>query len=283
MAPAALTISILALVVSTTGLATAAFIAPHGQATVVATTARAARKPSKKSKQAKRSAAPRASTTPRALGLLLLNRKRQFPASAIPVVKTARTARNAQRLGGRALADIEGSCAPTTVDVGSFCIDASPYPVLPEDLGDNNWIWATQHCIELGGYLPSAAQLIGAVQHVKLESTADDNLLTASTDEDPTDGLKDAREMTSDLITTTAGGDAAGSEGVSDAARGNPRTGEPDPTPLPAAPTPETLQYLTVYDNGDKGGFAGSEPVTHAENFRCAYAKAPGASSREAN
>jgi hypothetical protein len=44
-------------------------------------------------------------------------------------------------------------------------------------------------------------------------------------------------------------------------------------------PEPETLQYVTVYSNGTKGGFAGSEPVATAENFRCAYNQSPGAAS----
>ena len=43
-------------------------------------------------------------------------------------------------------------------------------------------------------------------------------------------------------------------------------------------PSPETLQYVTVYDNKNKGGFAGSKPVGQAENFRCAFNKAQGSS-----
>jgi hypothetical protein len=46
--------------------------------------------------------------------------------------------------------------------------------------------------------------------------------------------------------------------------------------PLPADPAPESLQYVTVYDNHDKGGFAGSEPVSKAETFRCGFNKAQG-------
>ena len=78
-------------------------------------------------------------------------------------------------------------------------------------------------------------------------------------------------------MTTEAGSAAAGSEGVSEGATGNPRLGQANPIPLPANPLPESLQYVTVYDNGDKGGFAGSEPVSDPENFRCAFNKTPGA------
>ena len=81
---------------------------------------------------------------------------------------------------------------------------------------------------------------------------------------DPSRGLKDEREMSSTLVTTEAGSAAAGFEGVSEGATGNPRQGQPNPMPLPANPVPESLQYVTVYDNGNKGGFAGSEPVNEA-------------------
>ena len=76
--------------------------------------------------------------------------------------------------------------------------------------------------------------------------------------------------MSSTLTTTASGSRAAGSQGVSEGSRGNPRTGEPNPNPVPANPSPETLQYVTVYDNGNRGGFAGSKPVAQAETFRCA-------------
>ena len=60
-----------------------------------------------------------------------------------------------------------------------------------------------------------------------------------------------------------------------------PVTGEPDPVPLPANPTPQSLQYVTVYDNHDKGGFAGSKPVSAPETFRCGFIKAQGQSATE--
>jgi hypothetical protein len=37
---------------------------------------------------------------------------------------------------------------------------------------------------------------------------------------------------------------------------------------------------VTVYSNGQRGGFAGSEPVGAPENFRCAFNTAPGALNR---
>lgn len=216
---------------------------------------------------------PGPSVKPHKFGILRLDKKAKFPASAIPKV---RAARNADRVGGRRARALLDRCSPETVDLGTVCLMASPYPLTRDEVGKNDYFFATQACAELGGYLPTAAQLIGAAPRVKLAGRADDNEVTASTDVDATDGLKDRREMSATLTTTASGARAAGSQGVSDVSRGDPRAGEPDPAPLPANPSPETLQYVTVYDNQDRGGFAGSKPVGQPELFRCAFNKAQG-------
>ncbi len=208
-----------------------------------------------------------------------LGKNGKIPVSALPVVPRARSA---NRLGRKTAEDLTGSCAPEQVDLGTWCLDASPYPLDNADIGKNDFAWATQHCIDAGGYLPTAAQLIGAAARVKLSSTIDDSPLTAVTDIDPSDGTKDKREMSSTLVTTAGGASAAGSEGVTDGSRGDPKQGEPDPVPLPANPFPETLQYVTVYDNHDDGGFAGSQPVSQPQAFRCAYDKLEGMAKRAA-
>lgn len=247
---AALAISILALIGSSTGLASAA---RHAVISAI-------------------SGHP-ISAKPRPRGILLLGPNRKFPATAIPTVK------DAAHLGGKTLNDVEPSCSPTTVDLGSWCLMTSFYPLTNQQAGLNNYFWASQACVGMGGYLPTAAQLIGAAARVKLASTIHDSQLTATISLDPSVGLKDLREMSATLVTTAAGSDAAGSEGVSTGATGDPRTGEPNPVPQPAVPAPSTLQYVTVYSNGTKGGFAGSEPVSQPENFRCAFNKTPGANS----
>jgi hypothetical protein len=251
-ATAALAISILALVGSTTGLASAA------RRAVVSVIA-----------------GHPISTKPRSGGLLLLGKNKKFAAAAIPTVG------NATHICGKTLTDIEPSCPPSTVNLGTWCLMTSPYPLTNAEAGQNNYFWATQACVKMGGYLPTAAQLIGAANRVKLESTIHDNPDTATVEQDASVGLKDQREMSATLVTTAAGSDAAGSEGVSVGATGDPRTGEPDPVPLPAVPAPSTLQYVTVYSNGTKGGFAGSEPVSQPENFRCAFNEMPGANTSE--
>jgi len=216
---------------------------------------------------------PGASVKPRKLGLLRLNKKKMFPASVIPKV---RKATNADRVGGRRAGALLDRCSAETVDLGTFCLLSSTFPLDKDQIGKNDYFFASQKCVELGGYLPTAAQLIGAANRVKLSSTVNDDEVTASTDIDATDGLKDRREMSATLTTTASGSRAAGSQGVSEESRGDPRAGEPDPAPQPANPSPETLQYVTVYDNAERGGFAGSKPVGQPESFRCAFNKAQG-------
>lgn len=244
----ALAVALVALVLSTTGLADAA---RHAVVAAIA--------------------GHPVTTQPRAGAVLLLGKKGKFPAAAIPTV------RNAQRIDGKTPEQLAGTCPPATVDLGTWCLQSAPYPLTKADLGKNNYIWASKACEAEGGWLPTAAQLVGAADRVKLESTIRDSPLTATVNLDPTRGLKDEREMSSTLVTTEAGSAAAGSEGVSEGATGNPRQGAPNPFPLPANPEPESLQYVTVYDNGNKGGFAGSQPIREAQNFRCAFNKAPGA------
>jgi hypothetical protein len=211
------------------------------------------------------------SATPHAGGVLLLGRNRKFPASAIPTVK------DASRVGGKTAEELAGTCPPDTVDLGTWCLDSAPYPLTNAQAGENNFIWASKACEAQGGWLPSASELVGAAERVKLESTIHDNPDTATVNLDPSRGLKDEREMSSSLVTTEAGSAAAGSEGVSEGATGDPRQGGGNPIPLAANPLPESLQYVTVYDNGNQGGFAGSEPVKEAQNFRCAFNPTPGA------
>ena len=240
---AALATSVIALIVSASGIAGAA-------------------------RQVKRKTGPRAGQ------VVKLGKGGKISASLLPIVAHAR---NADRIGGQSAASLSPSCAPTTVDLGTWCLMSAPYPLTNDQLGKNNYLFATQACVQMGGYLPTAAQLIGAANRVKLESTIHDSQLTATIPLDPSRGLKDQREMSSTLTTTEAGSAAAGSEGVSEGSTGNPRQGQANPIPLPANPLPESLQYVTVYSNGQKGGFAGSEPVSQPENFRCAFNKTPGA------
>ena len=214
-------------------------------------------------------------TKPHAGAILLLGKNGKFPAAAIPTVK------NATRVGGKTATELAGTCPPHTVDIGTWCLDTSPYPVTSAEAGENNYIWAAKACEAEGGWLPSAAELLGAANRVLLESTIHDSPNTATVSLEPSLGLLDKREMSSTLVTTEAGSAAAGSEGVSEGATGNPREGQPNPVPQPANPTPQTLQYVTVYSNGTKGGFAGSEPVSQPENFRCAFAKSPQRPSEE--
>jgi hypothetical protein len=248
-AVAALAVALLALVATTTGAADAA-----------------------------RQRLERVVSKPKPHAILKLDRRARFPARAIPTVARAR---RANRLGGRTAGDLTDRCDPQTVDLGTWCLQTSPYPLDNRDIGRNDYFFATSACVEAGGFLPTAAQLIGAADRVKLSSTIDDRALTATIDLDPGDGLKDRREMSATLITTQAGSSAAGSQGVTEGSRGDPRAGEPDPVPQPANPAPESLQYVTVYDNRDRGGFAGGKSVGQPETFRCGFNKAQGEAAEE--
>jgi hypothetical protein len=265
---AALAISIISLIVASSGAADAA---RHAIAQVVS----GAHHPRTAHGSGQSVDGHRISAKPLPGGLLLLGSNRKFPLAAIPTVK------DASELDGKSLEEVEPSCPPDTVNLGTWCLESSPYPLTNQEAGLNTYFWAAQTCVEAGGYLPSAAQLIGAAKRVKLDGTIHENRDTATIDEDPTVGLKDLREMSSTLITTVAGSEAAGSEGVSVGSTGNPRTGEPNPLPEPANPAPATLQYVTVYSDEQKGGFAGSEPVSEPQSFRCAYNKLPGGNSAE--
>jgi len=213
--------------------------------------------------------APKAQTAK----VVTLNKKGKIPAKYIPTVTAAK---NAQKLSGATKGKLTSACPVSGgIDLGSWCLEGSTFKVPQNEVGQNNFVWAAQKCVAEGGWLPTAAQLIGAAPKIALKSTADDDPGTSGASETPeaSVGIKDEREMSSDLFTTGSGARAAGFEGVSEQARGVGNTGEPNPVPLPAEPAPETLDYITVYDNHNLGGFAGGEPITKPENFRCAYAK----------
>src|SRR5580704_5073993 len=129
LARAALAISLLALFLSSSGLASAA---RHAVLAAID--------------------GHKISTKPHAGGLLVLGRNGKFPASAIPTV------REAEKLDGMN-PEALSACGPTTVDIGTWCLETSPYPLTNQEIGKNNYFWATQACAEKGGYLPTAAQL----------------------------------------------------------------------------------------------------------------------------
>ena len=185
-------------------------------------------------------------------------------------------ARHHKKGKGNLGAKLTARCATSNaVDLGTWCLESTVFHVPVADTGKNNYLYAAQKCVKEGGWLPTAAQLIGAAPEVALQSTIDDNPATSGVEEFPEakNGIKDKREMTADLFTTAAGSAAAGSEGVTAGSVGATSSGEPNPVPQPANPLPDTLDYVTVYDNHNLGGFAGGAPVGQAENFRCAYAK----------
>lgn len=255
LSAAALLVAIVALVFSMTGMSLG------GQGNKG--------KPKANQTAAKTTAATKAQTAK----FVKLDKKGKIPAKYLPTVPLAK---NAQKLSGATKGKLTPACPVSGgINLGSWCLEGSTYKVPQNELGQNNYVWAAQKCVKEGGWLPSAAQLIGAAPEVALKSVIGDDPGTSGDSEFPeaAAGIKDEREMTGDLFTTAAGLRAAGSEGVSAGSEGTGNIGEPNPVPVPAEPMPETLAYVTVYDNHNLGGFAGGVPVGKAESFRCAYAE----------
>src|SRR5271167_4998965 len=102
----AMVVALLALVLSTTGLADAA---RHAVISAFA--------------------GHPISTKPYAGGVLLLGKNRKFPASAIPTV------RNASRVDGKSAEELAGTCPADTVDLGTWCLESAPYPLTNAEAG----------------------------------------------------------------------------------------------------------------------------------------------------
>lgn len=178
----------------------------------------------------------RATREPEPNRVLRLGADKRFPADAIPTVAKARTT---SRVGRLTQQRVRATCGAQTVDLGTWCLDQAAR-------GTATYAAAGRQCEAIGGYLPTAAELIGAAPRVRLSGRLDDSPSSAQVDP----AGRDLRELSADLFTTTTGSSAAGSY---------------------ADPTPSGLQAVTVYDNGDRGGFAGGVPVATSERFRCAY------------
>lgn len=178
----------------------------------------------------------RATGQPEPNRVLRLDGDKRFPADAIPTVAKAKTASQVGRLTERRA---RAACGAQTVDLGTWCLDKGARGVA-------TYAAAGRQCEAVGGYLPTAAELIGAASRVRLSGRLDDRSSGAQVDP----AGRDLRELSADLFTTTTGSSAAGSH---------------------ANPAPPGLQAVTVYDNGDRGGFAGGVSVATPERFRCAY------------
>lgn len=180
-----------------------------------------------------------ATADPQPNRILRLGHDKRFPPEAIPTVaKATRT----DSVGRLTLNGARDRCPTGSVSVGTWCIDATVR-------GTADYAAASRACVRVGGYLPSAAELVGAAPRVRLSSRLDDDAGTALVDPSR---RRDLRELSADLFTTTTGASAAGS---------------------PTAPAPATLQAVTVVDNRNRGGAAGGVSVGTPERFRCAYVK----------
>lgn len=181
---------------------------------------------------------PRATTQPEPNRVLRLGADKRFAAEVIPTVAKAKTT---SRVGRLTEPRARATCGPDAIDLGTWCLDGTVR-------GTATYTVASRRCKGVGGALPTAAELIGAAPRVRLSSRIDDHPSMALIDA----AGHDQRELSADLFTTTTGAAAAGS---------------------PGNPTPAGLQAVTVYDNRNRGGFAGGVSVATAERFRCAFIK----------
>ena len=85
------------------------------------------------------------------------------------------------------------------VDLGSWCLEASTFKVPATEIGQNNYIYAAQKCVKEGGWLPTAAQLIGAAPKAALKSTVDDDPGSSGASEFPEAEERDQRRTRDDL------------------------------------------------------------------------------------
>ena len=177
-----------------------------------------------------------ATTKPQPRKVLRLDANARFPAEAIPTVDRAKVA---LRIGKLRAQNAVLGCPSGAVDLGTWCMDRGVRGVASFGL-------ASRICVRQGGRLPTAGQLVGAAAKLRLSSRADDRPSKAPVDPSG----RDLRELSSTVVTATTGSAAAGSFKNT---------------------APSTLQYVTVFDNGDVGGFAGGVAVGTPERFRCAY------------
>jgi hypothetical protein len=164
-----------------------------------------------------------ATTKPQSRRVLRLDATKRFPVAAIPTVDKAKVA---LRVGTLRKQDVKVGCRAGTVDLGTWCMDATPRGVAT--LAE-----ASQACVRAGGRLPSAAQLIGAAPKLRLGSRADDRPERAQLDP-----RRDLREMSSTVVTSSTGSAAAGGFGnpAPKTRRGPQRHSRALPLRVPAAP-----------------------------------------------
>ena len=87
----------------------------------------------------------RISSKPYPNGLLTLGKNKKFAAAAIPTVK------NSQKLSGKNLPPTSNRAARrATVNLGTWCLDTSPYPLTNAQAGQNNYFFATPGVREAG-------------------------------------------------------------------------------------------------------------------------------------
>src|SRR5262245_4081215 len=102
-----------------------------------------------------------------------------------PAKPDASAQRKARGTSNR-LAKLRVGCPiSNAVRFGTWCLESTPHTIPTDDVGKNDYFYAAQTCAREGGWLPSAAQLIGAAPKAALQSTIDDNPGSSGAEELP--------------------------------------------------------------------------------------------------
>ena len=124
----------------------------------------------------------------------------------------------------------------TTVDIGTWCLETAPYPLTNADEGKNNFIWASKAV--RGRRRLAAVRLRTARRGRTREARVDDPRLAADRHDRPRPDARAERRTRDELDARDdrSGSAAAGFEGVSEGATGDPAPGPGQPDPAARQP-----------------------------------------------
>ena len=213
------------------------------------------------------------SAQPHAGGILLLGSNRKFPASAIPTVQ-----RTPRASAARPPSELAGTCPPARSTSARGAWTPRPSRSPRNSSARTTSSSPARACEKEGGWLPSASELLGAAERVKLESTIHDSQLTATINLDPTRGLKDEREMSSRWSRPKRARPRRASRASAKAPPATRARARPTRSPLPGQPAARIAAVRDrLQQRARRAASRARSPSTNPENFRCAFNKTPGA------
>ena len=172
------------------------------------------------------------SSKPHAGALLTLGRNGKFPAAAIPTVSTAE---DAKRFDGKTAEQIVATCPPDSVDLGTWCLESTPFPLTNADARQEQLHLGLQEV--RGRRRLAALRLRTARWRRAREARVHDPRFAADRDDQPRPDAWPERRTRDEL---DAGHDRSGLRGGR--LRGGQRRRDRRPSPGPAQPDPAARQ-----------------------------------------